>query len=336
MVSLYGHAESKNKIKDINLLKYLTKPHPDYSILVDTIRMITDKAQRDTLKKKLPAITPSGRFEGRTKLIEHSGLICVDIDFSHNERLGNFRELKQQIANLSVVACCMLSVSGHGYMVLIPIQYPEKHKEHFAALEKDFLKFNISIDKACKDVNRLRFYSYDKDAYINPHAVIYKKILEVRQPEKKQFTQNHYSDDLRGKVEYCISEICAKKIDITDFYDNWLAVGCAFAYEFKEEGRAYFHSVSQFSSKYTVAAADDQYDQCLKYNYTTSLKPFFSLCRVEDILYSRMVENIKSDVSVTNAGELIINEYGYPAIWDEPFDQSRVNKILEEHKNKTL
>ncbi|MGA7395391.1 MAG: BT4734/BF3469 family protein, partial [Terrimicrobiaceae bacterium] len=36
------------------------------------------------LKKKLPALTPSGRFEKRCEagIIEHSGILCLDID--HN------------------------------------------------------------------------------------------------------------------------------------------------------------------------------------------------------------------------------------------------------------
>ena len=50
--------------------------------LVKSIRIEKNKAERQELKKRLPAICFSGKFNKRndSSLIEHSGLICLDFD----------------------------------------------------------------------------------------------------------------------------------------------------------------------------------------------------------------------------------------------------------------
>ena len=50
--------------------------------LIAEIRGEDDKNKRNDLKKKLPAICFSGKFNKRkdTSIIEHSGIICLDFD----------------------------------------------------------------------------------------------------------------------------------------------------------------------------------------------------------------------------------------------------------------
>ena len=64
-VSLFANATDNRKLKDINLYDYLTIPHPMYLSMVEAIRSEGDKDKRLYLKKKLPAITPSGIFDKR-------------------------------------------------------------------------------------------------------------------------------------------------------------------------------------------------------------------------------------------------------------------------------
>ena len=146
-----------------------------YRETVERIRAIEDKAERDKLKATLPAITPSGVFSYRAAdcLMEHSGLICLDIDLKGNEAIGNFFELKEQLVKIPNVAFCIKSVSGKGYAVGIPLAYPERHGQHFDALKRIFERLGIQIDKACRDVSRLRGYSYDEDIYLNDNAKVF-------------------------------------------------------------------------------------------------------------------------------------------------------------------
>lgn len=140
---------------------------------VEDIRALPTKQERDAAKCKLPAITPSGNFSNRNSkgLIEHSGIICIDIDHAGNEEIENYSNLKQELCKLKQVAYCGESVSGTGYFLLIPLAYPARHKEQFQALKNEFWKWGIVIDKSCGNIDRLRGASFDAEAYYNHNAL---------------------------------------------------------------------------------------------------------------------------------------------------------------------
>lgn len=172
-ISIFANYNTPGNPKTVTMRHFLTSSK--YRETVERIRAIEDKAERDKLKATLPAITPSGLFSYRAaeSLIEHSGLICLDIDFKGNEAIGNFFELKEQLVKIPNVAFCIKSVSGKGYAVGIPLAYPERHGQHFDALKRIFERLGIQIDKACRDVSRLRGYSYDEDIYLNDNAKVF-------------------------------------------------------------------------------------------------------------------------------------------------------------------
>jgi hypothetical protein len=203
-VSCFANYITSDNPRTVNLLTWLTSTK--YADKVDDIRSIEDKEQRDQIKAKLPAITPSGRFTHRAKegLIHHSGFIQVDIDQKGNETIGNYSDLKSELCKLPTIAYCGLSVSGKGYWCLIPIEFPEKHQQYFQFLEKWFRKKGLTIDPAPKSVASLRGYSYDPDAYFNHAAkplkqfyvepVKKKKALSVKKLEGNVFHQaNHFA-----------------------------------------------------------------------------------------------------------------------------------------------
>lgn len=260
IVSAYRNYGSVKPV-DVNLLTWLHSTK--FKAQVDAIRATEDKSVRDLLKAQLPAITPSGKFSKRCKdgLLEHSGLMQADIDLHHNEDVTNFNDLKIELSKLPEIAYCGLSVSGRGFWLLIPIQFPSKHDYHFEALRQDFKGLGIEID-ATPDVCRLRGYSYDCEAYFNHTAKVYRRYIEP-QPEryersKKQFIQTNEST----KVETILKQIELGRIDITPTYHDWFAIGCALASEFGENGRDYFHRVSQFHPKYGIADTDKQFNHC--------------------------------------------------------------------------
>ena len=65
-------------------------------------------------------------------------------------------------------------------------------------------------------------------------------------------------------IDSYISAIQQNAIDITCGYANWRDLGFAFADEYGETGRDYFHSVSKYNSNYDSKECDEQYDKCLK------------------------------------------------------------------------
>jgi hypothetical protein len=140
------------------------------------VRSETDPIKKAALKKLLPAATISGTFTQRNVkgLVKHSGFICLDLDRKDNNHISQseWNTLKDRLKEVENISYMGLSCSGTGYFILIPIAFPEKHKQHFEYLRNAFLSLGIIIDKSCSDVSRLRFASYDPEPYINENAEV--------------------------------------------------------------------------------------------------------------------------------------------------------------------
>lgn len=282
-VSCFANYYSQSEPKSVNLLTWLQSDK--YRNQVDVIRNTSDKEQRSKLKSLLPCITPSGQFNSEKKLIKHSGLICLDIDLQDNTEIENFALLKSELSKIGNIAYCGLSVSGNGCFVLIPIAFPEKHSEHFDSLKQDFATIGITIDKACKNINRLRGYSFDSESYFNPDAILYTKTLELLKTQKKAIDlSNDFSESRTKKL---IQEIIDSGKDITGDYSQWLKIGCSIANEFGESGRAYFHAISQYHPKYNLSESDKQFNQCLNHDYSIKIDTLFYFAKEYGIVLNR-------------------------------------------------
>jgi hypothetical protein len=125
------------------------------------------KLAASELKKHLPAVMWSGTFSERAngKLVQHSGLICADLD-SLGAELPRVRGLLQTSAYLGLL---FVSPSGDGLKAVFDV--PEdaaKHAGSFRAIEKHVMELTgVQIDQACKDLARLCFLAHDPDIYLN-------------------------------------------------------------------------------------------------------------------------------------------------------------------------
>ena len=125
------------------------------------------------LKAALPGALFSGRFSSRQgpvaeKLIEHSGLICADLD--HIEDIAGTRA---KLAESPYVYRVFLSPTGTGLKVLVRVEpNVERHSASWKAVKAHIMELTgLEIDEACKDVSRLCFASWDPDMSNNPNAV---------------------------------------------------------------------------------------------------------------------------------------------------------------------
>lgn len=85
---------------------------------------------------------------------------------------------------------------------------------------------------------------------------------------------------VRPDFETIISRIEAAQKDITVNYSDWRDIGFAFADEFGEAGRDYYHRISRFYSGYSPTDCNKQYDNCLKAKgHGVTLKTFFHLAK---------------------------------------------------------
>lgn len=212
-----------------------------------------------TDKKNIPYCTISGTFSERKDagLIQHSGLICIDID---DILPSDFELLRQRINGDQYTLASFVSVSGAGLAIIVRID-PKQHKDAFLGLQKYYLdNYHVQIDAACKDISRPRYVSWDTQAYISQKSKVFKEYIKESKAEKKFNTQIYHDTE----IDNLIKHICDNKILIgNDSYSDWLRIGFALADEFGESGRAYYHSLSQVSSKYDEEQCNKKYDNCL-------------------------------------------------------------------------
>lgn len=140
-------------------------------------------------KKQLPGATLSGLFatwddecttkDGRkfmapvsrreTHLQQHTGWLAIDIDLGDNQNLSNFENIRMICRFRPEIALLMRSCSGTGYFGLVRLAYPERHKEQFKALLKEYAAIGIKLDKQCGNIGRVRFASWDEPEHIYIH-----------------------------------------------------------------------------------------------------------------------------------------------------------------------
>lgn len=333
-VSRFADYNTPNNPQQVNLLHFLQSD--TYKSMVQIIRIEPDKARRDSMKGKLPAITPSGTFTYRNSesLISHSGLIQFDIDFKENNQITNYALLKKQICNIKNVAYCGLSVSGTGYWGLIPIMFPEKHRQHFESLKKVFRHLGINIDEKPKNVSSLRGYSYDVEPYFNHEASVF-QLYEKPKELKSSKTLLNASDD-KFKVEKCIAEIARCKIDITNSYADWFDLGCSLGSAFGEEGRYYFHQISQYHPNYNIDNTDTQYSACLKGNYNYTLGTFLAYCESAGIKFKEPTTYpVKSSLAINPVPE-VVKKIPVTSISNPQLDNTAKTKYRNEQSNNKL
>lgn len=120
------------------------------------------------LKKTLPGVTFSGRFNGRRKsanLAAPSGLICADLDLLG----GDLAHVRAALAGDSRTLAVFTSPSGDGLKAVFRCDPTRPHREAFHAARAHVLALTgREIDPACKDVSRLCFVSHDTEAYLAP------------------------------------------------------------------------------------------------------------------------------------------------------------------------
>ena len=154
--------------------------------LVKRIRKEKRKAERNELKKQLPAICFSGIFTKRndSSIQQHSGLICLDFD--GYEKSKDMLQDKENITKSPYTYSVFISPSGQGLKVLVKIpQDVDNHVNYFNSLKKHYN--NDKFDDTCKNISRVCYESYDPLIYVNENSSVWDKIEEREYSEKHQY-----------------------------------------------------------------------------------------------------------------------------------------------------
>ena len=158
------------------------------------IRRETDKETASKLKTCLPGITPSGIFSARKNgaLVQHSGLLCADLDNLNGELLS----AREKLLGSPYLYSLFTSPSGGGLKAFFRVPADgAKHRRSFRAVEKHVKELTgVQVNESCKDPARLCFVSYDPRTYYNPDAI---ELQPLPEPEKaKSVSNGEISPDL--------------------------------------------------------------------------------------------------------------------------------------------
>lgn len=261
------------------LFKFLENVEYD---AIQELRSTTDANLKKQTKLSLPQATISGVFaptRSAENLVKHSGLICVDIDRKDNLHITNFDTLITDVlSHIEEVAYAAHSVSGNGYFVIIPFEYPAHHKAQFEKLVRVFADMGINIDRACGDVCRLRCQSYDIHQYVNMSAKPFIGIYQESKPTRPLFSYDYNGIDTEDKVADLCREINQQHIDLTGTYDDWVKIGAALS-SLGESGRHWFHICSSQNGGYNAIECDRKFDNLLRSNRRIGIGTFFHYCK---------------------------------------------------------
>ena len=150
--------------------------------LVKNIRKEQDKAARNELKKNLPAICFSGKFNKRSdaSILEHSGLICLDFDGYPRQK--DLLQDKERFIKNKFVFSVFVSPSGNGLKVIVRIpKEADNHVKYFNSLEKEF--GSEYFDPTSKNISRVCYESYDPLVFINDKSLVWNTIEEEEYKE---------------------------------------------------------------------------------------------------------------------------------------------------------
>lgn len=242
-------------------------------------------------KKMLPGATLSGLFSlyedeslthpgqrvmvsrRESHLKQHTGWLAIDIDLADNAHLSNFENIRMVCKFRPEIGLLMRSCSGSGYFGLIRLAYPDRHKDQFRALLLEYRSLGISLDKACSNIGRVRFASWDdpEHIYINENVVPYKGVADmvvmplpksvvenqecfknrpsVRQPGKIGYWRDDTPIIVLRKARVLVRKIEAKGVNVCGGhgeYDIWLKCGMSLHSIDPHEGYDMWKRVSRF------------------------------------------------------------------------------------------
>ncbi len=219
-----------------------------YLNIIEKLRDANNIQNKEALKKKLPAITPSGCFGEQRKLDylkSYSQIICLDFD-----KLIDLESMKAKIRKDRFCMAAMVSPSGNGLKIMVKVKGTiNDHSNNYESLSNYFFeKYNISADRSCKDITRLMFLTYDPDLYNNKSSEIWSLnshyldifnecINELNTKEEfREGNRNQYVFDLAKRcrdkkleIDFVLKEIVAR-FCIGDFTRKEIAASVKSAY----------------------------------------------------------------------------------------------------------
>lgn len=265
--------QGQTKVGDVSLFDAIQMGEK-YKENIQQIRSIdrdTNEKEYKRKKMQMPMFTVSCSCGCNAKEIDkYTNIICLDIDEKDNQQT-NIEEIRQKVNKLPYTLYSSKSVGGKGLYCLIFVDGDkDAFLPHFKALQDEFNKLGIVIDRSCKNLNRLRVISADTESYYNEKAQIYtkKKInfpkVTCEETQTHQPYKNNQSKD-KATFEMAIKDIEERRLIITKNHQETLDISNCLACVFGEEGREYLHLIRKQRKGYDCYKIDECFDTSLNY-----------------------------------------------------------------------
>jgi len=143
------------------------------------------------VKKELPVALFSGVFSGRrdSDIKGHSGYIILDFDHI------NVPDYKAMLGTDEYIRACWTSPSCDGLKTLVKISNPERHRDHFRALQAYFDRtYGLEVDPSGVNVSRACFESFDPDLISNEKPKTFGLMLGENVKHEEYVAPESYTD----------------------------------------------------------------------------------------------------------------------------------------------
>ena len=196
------------------------------SVYRETLKKTGDrkaaKLAVDADKKQLPGILWSGRFSRRANsgLIQHSGLLCADLDSLGEKLLGT----RVKLLCSQHLWALFFSPTRAGLKAIFRVPADSSlHLASFWTVEKHVRDLTgVQIDESGKDISRMCFTSFDPYAYRNVDAREITPLLEPQKLKLRQDSAEHGEKPDRAQIREMLAVI-PKRPD----YPEWIKVVAA-------------------------------------------------------------------------------------------------------------
>jgi P4 family phage/plasmid primase-like protien len=178
--------------------------------------------QQKAIKTRLAAYLWSGTFSERKakKLVQHSGLLCLDLDSADNPVID------RSAVEADPHAAIVFESPRGGLKVVCRVNASceSSHKGCFAAAERHFWQVHgLRVDQSGKDVCRLCFASHDPALYLNVDAVAFDPIEENRASDRLPERSLARHAERPPMTAQQVAELL-RWIPSRPHYDEWLRV----------------------------------------------------------------------------------------------------------------
>lgn len=314
--------------------------------LIERIRAIPDKAQRDALKKGLTSICFSGVFRRRVdaQIQTHSGYMIADFD-----HVPDLPALRETLIGDRHTHLLFTSPSGDGIKAVFRV--PPVIKDHRARYRALMEYFNIAeFDPKNGNLSRVCYESYDPDLYYNPDSEVFTDIVEYepyRFSEARPMVQLHSEDRIIAKLQ----KWCDKKFPIVEGQrndnlfkfasamnrfgvskvtaENYLKQYAQEGFDASEIGRVVTSAYRARDQHATEGFNDDQTESHIRQRYQAGAE--------FDDISQEVASFIPNEAERAATIERVIGEVDSATFWTKSdkgtvkIDHYRFKKFLEEH-----